>query len=446
MTTTRKRSANSGVVRGDPLWAARHRPVTNAIEAPATGSAVRREFTALGAVLAHLDSFQDGASDIDSDARYAEVKRVVGQAPDGRPRQLLIESLNTLQPRDGAIGDATAAGLITYGDDLRRRGHYAVAAHCYDITIGIRDRVSDQSIIGLAYEGLAGCERILGHLTAAHRILADGISSAWRTRDMSVVARLTCALVRHLRGEGRIADAEVLIVKAVEHANNAADTDLMARAVFEWAILQQYRAVRAADPAERIRLWIATFRAYGQASPLIIDRVTRCRLMNDTGSAAITVGLVSEGQQLLAASYACAPGPDTEQHTIINQIDGANAVGDKEQSLYYVSLLAGARRLPPMLKANYIVHAAEAKVLCGQPVDYAKLRAADTIAREFGLDTIRDAVTYLRQGTSPPRPAPLHPVPQEIRDIVRVILAAAPAPARGRRRRRLQDRDRRRAA
>ena len=357
---------------------------------------------------------EEGASAVTADGwGVRSVAACLDEMPTGlTARTILMSALDALTSARCGDMHAVAPRLMAYARSLDLDAKWALAADIYETVIAYTDPAHDSEDAIGAHLRLSYCRRQLGELEAAEDIALQAGRIALTAGDLvgSLDARIAEAKVALVRGN--YPRAEVMLDDTIRVAEGAGLRSFRARAIQERSDVAHMKG----EYEFAIRL------GYEALDELADDRM-RDRMLNDIAGAFYKLGIRSAARDAYSLLSVTAQEQYVRWIATINLMEIAAADGSRPLFERHRRDLEAAP-LPPLLRAQYLVHAGEGRSLLGDPEGARHcLTEAIVLAGSYSYNRIVFLAEALLEGLSrtPPLCSPEMPVPVGLALVARDI-------------------------
>ena len=350
---------------------------------------------------------EEGAAVVAADSwGVRSVAASLEEMPVGMPaRAILMSALDALTSARCGDMHTVAPRLMAYARSLDLDAKWALAADIYETVIAYTDPTHDSDDAISAHIRLSYCRRQLGELDMAEEIALQAGRIAFAAGDLvgSLHARIAEAKVSIARGN--YPRAEVMLDDTIRRA--------------EIADLQQFRANAIQERAAVAQLkgeYEYSIRLGYEALDKLADERLRDRMLGDIAGAFYKLGIRSAARDAYTLLSVTAQEQYVRWISTINLMEIAADDGSLPLFERHRRHLDAAA-LPPLLHAQFLVHAGEGLSRLGDPEGARRnLTAAITFAAKYGYNPlVFQAEEQLERLSNIPRVTPPEtPVPKAL--------------------------------
>jgi tetratricopeptide (TPR) repeat protein len=357
---------------------------------------------------------EEGASVVAADGwGVHSVAACLEEMPVGMPaRAILMSALDALTAARCGDMHAVAPRLMAYARSLDLDAKWALAADVYETVIAYTDPTRDADDAFSAHMRLSYCRRQLGELDAAEDIALQAGRIALAAGDLvgSLYARIAEAKVSSARGN--YPRAEVMLDDTIRCAEDANLQQFRASAIQERAAVAHLKG----DYEYAIRLGY-------EALDKLADERQRDRMLGDIAGAFYKLGVRSAARDAYTLLSVTAQEQFVRWTSTINLMEIAAADGSLPLFERHRRHLDAAA-LPPVLHAQFLLHAGEGLSRLGDPEGARRnLTEAMAFAAKYGYNRlVFDAEEQLKGLSDIPRITPAEtPMPEGLATIASEI-------------------------
>ena len=331
------------------------------------------------------------------------------EMPVGMPaRAILMSALATLSTARAGDMHAVAPRLMAYARTLDADAEWSLAADVYESVIAYTNPAHDSDDAISAHVRLSYCRRQLGELDAAEEIALQAGRIALAAGD----------LVGSLHA--RIAEAKVSIARGNYQRSEVMLDDTIRRA--ELADLKKFRATAIQERADLAHLkgeYEYAIRLGYEALDELGDERQRDRMLADIAGAFYKLGIRSAARDAYTLLSVTAQEQYVRWTSTINLME----IAADDGSLPLFERLRRhltAASLPPLLHAQFLVHAGEGMFRLGDPEGARRnITEAIVFAAKYGYNRlVFHAEEQLERLSDIPRVVPAEtPMPQALATI-----------------------------
>jgi tetratricopeptide (TPR) repeat protein len=336
--------------------------------------------TAAGLVLLRLvDAWIDEGPAVAKPDGWAvrNVAATIDEMPDGVPaRAILRSTLDSLTAAPTVDMHTVTPRLMAYARTLDADAKYALAADVYETIIAYSHPTEDADEAINAHVRLSYCHRMLGELQQAEDIAMQAGRIAAAAGDLVGVLRSRIAEAKVSTARGNYPKAEQMLDAAIDDARSAGLEQMHAHVIQERAGIAQLKG----DYEYAIKLGY-------DALDRLPDR-DRDRMLGDIAGAFYMLGIRSAARDAYTLLSVTAQEQYVRWTSRINLMEIAADDGLLQVFQRHQRYLENAH-LPPLLRAEFLLHAGEGLIQLGLPDDAKRhLTDAMALAAQYGYNRL----------------------------------------------------------